>query len=160
MSTLAYSLKSDHAEASPKKTIQPTSGGSELTIEARNFGIRSTFQSSPAYKRLSQFLQDFVADPAENGKTSTDIVERTIFQLLLFAKVLGYQLPVPDASVGPEGQILLIWDNADHHLELETTVEGASLFYANRSTGSWWGQPQSFGMPSPEAVEKLNLVSL
>lgn len=47
--------------------------------------------------------------------------------------------PVPNASVGPCGTVLLTWDDAEHHLECEAECgEGVSFFYRSRRTEECW----------------------
>src|SRR5205809_6924017 len=48
-------------------------------------------------------------------------------------------LPAPDATPGPDGQVLYTWDRDRHHLELEILPAGpAEFFYRDRRSGGLW----------------------
>ena len=49
-------------------------------------------------------------------------------------------LTVLDASYGPSGQFLFVWDKDEHHLELEIDADGSGYFFSrNRTSGAFWG---------------------
>ena len=68
-------------------------------------------------------------------------------------------LSVPDASYGPDGQFLFIWDRDEHHLELEIEQGGgAYFFYRNRISGAVWGSDHKLdGSLEPGIMEKLRI---
>ena len=52
----------------------------------------------------------------------------------------GGQLNVPDASPGPNGELLYVWKQREHYLSVETHDQGpAEFFYRNTKTGEIWG---------------------
>lgn len=79
----------------------------------------------------------------------------------LLNNTLSKALSVPDASYGPDGQFLFIWDKGEHHLELEIEPSGqAYFFYRNRSSGALWDSDYKVGEPlSHEIIEKLREVA-
>jgi hypothetical protein len=68
-------------------------------------------------------------------------------------------LPVPDASPGPDGQLLYTWDRGEHHLELEVFENGAAeFFYRNRVSDELWEHIGTVDEAVPQtAKEKLSL---
>jgi hypothetical protein len=53
---------------------------------------------------------------------------------------MGGQLNVPDASPGPNRELLYVWNQGEHYLSVETQAEGlAEFFYRNAKTGEIWG---------------------
>jgi hypothetical protein len=55
-------------------------------------------------------------------------------------------LLVPDASPGPDGQVLYTWDHEQDYLELEIFPSGAAeFFYRNRASGQLWGYDYKVG---------------
>jgi hypothetical protein len=63
------------------------------------------------------------------------------------------KLPVPDASVGPDGQLMYTWDRGGHHFELEIFPDGSGeFFYFNRHTNEMWGYDYVAGDVVPEKV--------
>lgn len=47
---------------------------------------------------------------------------------------------IPAMCTGPDGQVMLSWDDEEHHLELELfTDKPAEIFYRNRKTNEIWG---------------------
>ncbi len=48
-------------------------------------------------------------------------------------------ISVPDASYGPNGQVLLFWSKSAHYLEMEIESGGNIYsFYKNKITGDVW----------------------
>lgn len=55
-------------------------------------------------------------------------------------------LPTPVACPGPEGDLLLTWDNDIHHLELEFIPDNTpTFFYLNRDTNEAWEEDYIVG---------------
>lgn len=49
------------------------------------------------------------------------------------------KLPVPNAGVGPDGQILYTWKQNEHHFEVEIFLNGiGEFFYLNLKTNEMW----------------------
>jgi uncharacterized protein YfaP (DUF2135 family) len=47
---------------------------------------------------------------------------------------------IPAMCTGPDGRVMLSWDNEEHHLELELFADQpAEIFYRNRKTEEMWG---------------------
>lgn len=71
----------------------------------------------------------------------------------------GFQVPVPAACTGPDGEMFYSWDRGRHHLELEVTPgKPAEFFYRDRETEQLWSEDYEAGKPlSPEAAEKVRL---
>jgi len=69
------------------------------------------------------------------------------------------KLEVPDIGVGPNDQLMYIWDNGPHHFELEMLSDGTNeIFYRNRVTGELWNSSYTEnGVISNKGIEKLNL---
>lgn len=45
-------------------------------------------------------------------------------------------LPMPNAGVGPDGELLYTWDKGAHHYEIEVFPDGRKeYFYMHRQTG-------------------------
>ena len=78
---------------------------------------------------------------------------------LALDKALSYKLIMPNAGVGPDGEVMYTWDSPEHHLELEIFPEGAGeFFYLNRKTDDTEEWEYTIGKAIPkEVIEKLNL---
>src|SRR5579862_4955623 len=51
-------------------------------------------------------------------------------------------LPVPNASAGPDGILLLTWDENQHHLEVEFLPEQMPMFfYCDHNVSDYWEVP-------------------
>lgn len=47
---------------------------------------------------------------------------------------------IPAMCTGPNGQVMLSWDDNEHHLEVELLLnKPAEIFYRNRKTNETWG---------------------
>ena len=75
------------------------------------------------------------------------------------SEALSKALSVPDASYGPDGQFLFLWDKGEHHLELEIEPSGAGyFFYRNRTSGTLWDYDYKIGDTFALGIlEKLRL---
>ena len=71
----------------------------------------------------------------------------------------GKSLPEPDASSGPNGELLYTWDKGEHHLELELFADGrAEFFYRNRKTGKLWEAEYTLDATlHPDTKERLSV---
>ena len=71
----------------------------------------------------------------------------------------GYQISVPSACTGPDGEMFYAWDSGRHHLELEMIPgQAAEFFYRDRVTEHFWGEDYAVGDPLPaRVVEMLHL---
>lgn len=66
-------------------------------------------------------------------------------------------LPIPAACTGPDGQVCYVWDNNEHHLEIEFIPDSPiEFFYRNRETGECFDS-ELCGPLSDIQLEKVNL---
>jgi hypothetical protein len=104
-------------------------------------------------QRLYHYLAD-IRDREEISASTADAASK-MWQVLkqMPPAGTGKALPVPDASPGPDGELLYVWNKDEHHFELEF-IPGAPMefFYRNRNTGAIWGTVYSQGEDLPEEV--------
>jgi hypothetical protein len=68
----------------------------------------------------------------------------------------GGQLKIPNASPGPNGNILLTWDNGRHHFECEVESNLAiALFYADRIQHLAWELLTRLNEPLDTRVKRV-----
>lgn len=95
--------------------------------------------SPEAERRLA--LHDYLDEVASAGDISKETAERAWEAWLHLNSKTGGCLPVPDAAPGPNGELLLVWDRGELHLELEIMPDGSPEFFSrNRTTGTLWGE--------------------
>ena len=113
----------------------------------------------PREKARSQRLAYYLADVTRSGDLSlmSALLAWKAWNDLKAAS--GNLLPVPDASPGPDDQVLYTWNNGEHYLELEVFPEGsAEFFYRNRESGQLWEYEYTVGAVLPQDVnDKLAL---
>jgi hypothetical protein len=57
-----------------------------------------------------------------------------------------FQMPIPSACTGPDGQMFYSWDMGRHHLELEISPDMSALFfYRDRQTAQVWSEDYHLG---------------
>ncbi|MHB9026209.1 MAG: hypothetical protein ACYC7E_18885 [Armatimonadota bacterium] len=95
-----------------------------------------------AYGPRVEKLHGYLLKLREDKLVSKPVYEFALNAWNLVSKAISETkglLPVPDASYGPEGEILYTWDKGSQHMEIEiTTEQTAELFYYNRETGQQW----------------------
>jgi hypothetical protein len=76
---------------------------------------------------------------------------------LAIRQATDFEMPIPAACTGPDGQMFYSWDKAKHHLELEIFPDmPAEFFYRNRQSNELWGEEYVIGEPLPsDAVAKF-----
>ena len=117
--------------------------------------IQAAMDNAARSQELLRFIeaakqaQEITPKTAEMAWSTWNLLRRTLSETLM----------VPDASYGPDGQFLLLWDKVEHHLELEIEPEGSGyFFYRNRTSGALWETDYSVGDDlCGEIVEKLRM---
>lgn len=106
-------------------------------------------------------VRAFLSERVVTGRISPEVARTADDALTALDAAIGPPLAVPKASTGPDGQVLLTWDEAEHHFELEIPPdEPAVFFYRNRRTGETWDADYSVGGPIPEeAGARLRLIT-
>ncbi len=97
----------------------------------------------------------------EKAETSGEITHETGILARKALETIHGSMPqsftMPDASYGPNGQILFFWDMNEHHLELEIAPDCPGyFFYRNRTSGIVWDSDYEAGDTlTPRLIEKL-----
>jgi hypothetical protein len=125
------------------------------TVVAGNSGRSQARSIEAPTRRLEHYLRYL----SRSGELSTDTALFAWRAWNQLRKATSYSLPVPDASPGPNGQLLYTWDRGEHHFELEIFPDGAGeFFYRNRASGRLWDTEYVVGQPVPQGVvDKLAL---
>jgi hypothetical protein len=117
-----------------------------------------TVREQSREQRLHYYLESTIKAKHISADTAS-IAWRTWRYLL---KATSNNLPVPDAGIGPDGQVLYTWKNGEHHFEIEIFPTGVGeLFYLNLNTDEMWDSEYIVGNPVTEEIkEKLGLLLL
>ncbi len=109
-------------------------------------------------QKLHHYLEAAIKTRDVEAKTATMAMK--VWRVM--STLSSNKLPVPDAGVCPDGQLLYTWSKSEHHFELEIFPSGlGEFFYLNRLTDEMWDCEYNIGDSIPdEAKEKLNLFSL
>lgn len=139
---LTYSTQREMGDllAGAFRAAQMIESGSPVSVDAE-LGPWSGLSSAQDFIRGQRVkgLQDYLRHIASEGFTSTPTVNAALDAWDDLDRSTGGSLPVPNASAGPDGMLLLTWDRGEHHLELEFLVDStASFFYFNRNTHGAW----------------------
>ncbi len=101
---------------------------------------------------LATYLNEIHAGGHISSRTAND-AKRVWAELNLATHA---RLPVPNASPGPDGMLLLTWDRHEHHLELEFLPEKSpSFFYFDRLKPGGWEVAYSEYSGAPSMRERL-----
>jgi len=124
-----------------------------LTIS--NSVLDFTFGGQVRVRKLQKFL-----DSSTRSGQITDATRRLAWLAWTsLAKIASRKLLVPDAGIGPDGQVLFSWNRNDHHFEIEIFPSGlAEIFYLNFETDEVWEGEYRIGDSFPlEISSKLPL---
>ncbi len=126
-----------HAEISSSGSIQ-----TDINNAARRKGLFMFIEKAKE-------AQEIAPETAELAWSTWNLLSRTLAQTLM----------VPDASCGPDDQMLFLWDKDEHHLGLEIEATGNGyFFYRNRASGALWDMDYTPGNAlSSDVVEKLRM---
>jgi hypothetical protein len=104
-------------------------------------------------QRLHHYLEEAIKTRDLDAKTAS--LAMRVWRTL--SALSSNELPVPDAGVGPNGQLLYTWNKDEHHFELEIFPDRhGEFFYLNRRTDEMWDCEYNIGDSVPdEAKEKL-----
>jgi hypothetical protein len=116
------------------------------------------FREQSREQQLHYYLESAIKAKHISADTAS-IAWRTWRHLL---KATSNSLPVPDAGIGPDGQVLYTWKNDEHHFEIEVFPTGiGEVFYLNLNTDEMWDSEYKVGDPVTEEIkEKLGLLLL
>jgi len=119
----------------------------------------SPFQSQLERVARGQRLFHYVEKALQSGEIAPQTADFAWTVWTNVDALLSRTLPIPDASYGPEGQFLFLWDREEHHLELEIEPGGvAYFFYRDRTSGAIWDSDYQFGETlASEVIEKLRI---
>lgn len=106
-----------------------------------------------------QGLYHYMMDQFNSGQIDRSTANLTLETWNRVAHATCNRLCVPDACPGSQGQMLLTWDRADHHLEIEIFPNGAiESFYRNRATAELWEEEYNAGVSITAGLsQKLDL---
>jgi hypothetical protein len=154
----------------PNQSVQPprVSGASVILTHMRNAMddcLRKLGRTSMPQKFLAESWEHlkYLEEVSTGGNPPPVAREVAALARDAWTDILaasGFQIPVPSACTGPDGQIFYSWDNGRHHLELEITPGvPAFFFYRDRLTKQTWGEDYRVGDSLSEATrEKIKLI--
>jgi hypothetical protein len=121
----------------------------------------STVPSPSEYRLLRrvQGLVDYLNQCVDQELITARVARLAWTAWTALSDSTGNALLVPDASPGPDGQLLYTWDRDEHHLELEVFADApAEFFYENEASGEAGEATLDIGEPVPaEMLSRLRL---
>ena len=133
-----------------------------ILLRPRGFaGSSAPEQDYAAFARLFHEHRLYINRLGESGLISRGLAKLALtIWWRLDASVHGTDLTIPDASPGPNGELLYTWKRGPHYLSLEM-ADGvaAEFFYQHRESGETWHHehnPDEQPVPE-EVVAKLGL---
>ena len=98
-----------------------------IVISRKEVGADHEAQEARLRKYLSALSE---------GDVDSDTAERAWSIWKRLASTRQGDMAVPGCDAGEERQVLLIWNNGEHHFDAEIFADGAvEFFYRNRRTG-------------------------
>jgi hypothetical protein len=102
-------------------------------------------------------LARYLLGVIEKGYASADTIEAARSSWEALDAATDRRVAIPNAGPGPNGEMILTWDQREHHFEIEVApAEPPYLFYRNRESGETWGADLEPGEPvALEAIQHL-----
>ncbi len=101
----------------------------------------------------SRKLEDFLSMAVQRDEVKRETASLALQAWRTMRTSVNGTLLVPDAGIGPDGEVLLVWKKDEHHFELEILPEGpGELFYINHLSNDMWEKEYHIGDNFPDEV--------
>lgn len=149
LSNLGFSPGQEDNDRQPKAELPVVSETQEGF--AKDDRIRFVLQEQSRNQKLQHYLQSLVR--SQMAESFTASIALKAWRDL--TNITNKRLAVPDAGVGPDGEILYSWNKEGHHFELEVLPNGlGEFFYLNHQTNEMWEAEYQIGDEIPKKAQK------